>query len=912
MSVNRSKADEKLEEAIESFLTNWRVSLPVLGAGLVALAYWQRDKLLSYIPVQKITTIMQIWMHRLLLFLLIIAVLLIVRAVFVHYWNKNRFAYLQVLPHADDGVKPDTLGEMIRRLHGTKRKPLERLVFGKEWYTFLVHYERHESKGPRYVFYVGADRDKLRSLKHHISSLYSRAEFFEPESIRFPSPKGVGGRMKIRRKKLEANLSLARYQFDQLPGILNVMEPETWMQITFSANDGWKLRKQIVKAERSIKGDKSYRERTAFDQEEMKSYHSRFSGNEVAFDVLVSFASEYERGVPVIKDVGNAVASVMADVNELRYKRWRHSISFFPQRYPYRMVWTGSELANLLHLPHFNSSGLIEKLSDKIPHGSRSSQLLPSNVLSNPNGYPFGHLYHPIVENREVRVLPEILTFHWGLTGRTGSGKSTLLNQIFKSFTDEFINKEKAPGFSFIDPALETAEIILNHLLLAEKNGSKINWDKVHWINFKDSKHPPAMNLLHQMPGESDEFVSDQIMRIIRENNFSVAPQAERLLKKCIQTLVTDKSKKHTILGVRPLLLRPKFLRAVLARLERDPKNQDLISFWYDEAPDLIDTSKHAILNRLDIFYSNDFLRRIFGQSSFAFPVRQWMDEGHIILFNFSGMSEEEIGLIGSYLTYLYYRIADRRPAKPLMHQFCIDEVQRVRASILPEIIAEMRKKGLSLGVSTQTMDKLDVPLQKALKNIAGNMFVCEQGQEGAKVAAEIFKVGTPSGKDVYTFSEAFLKNLPARRTAIKTKDIIDGREQTVFAVVDVPPLDRYKPDGTVAPYDDPAELAISTKWTMGKAKELESKNGLSIPEIDRHIQSYLNDGGDDEDQNESFIENDNEDSELKEKEDASQKEIFDLFSEEQERISKTEETPEKDAESDKNKLDKEWSFMNE
>ncbi|MBO0518409.1 hypothetical protein J0695_42920, partial [Streptomyces beijiangensis] len=75
-----------------------------------------------------------------------------------------------------------------------------------------------------------------------------------------------------------------------------------------------------VKAERSIKGDKSYRERTAFDQEEMKSYHSRFSGNEVAFDVLVSFASEYERGVPVIKDVGNAVASVMADVNELRYK----------------------------------------------------------------------------------------------------------------------------------------------------------------------------------------------------------------------------------------------------------------------------------------------------------------------------------------------------------------------------------------------------------------------------------------------------------------------------------------------------------------------------------------------------------------------------------------------------------------
>ncbi|MFS0890952.1 ATP-binding protein [Peribacillus frigoritolerans] len=916
-NIKRSKADEQLEVALENFFKNWRVSLPVSSAVIITAAIWQREKILSFLPVDEIANEVQLWMNLFFIFLLLIMVLFIFRAVFVRKWNQKHFHYLQILPHSDDGVKPDTLGEMIRRFHGTKRKPLERLIFGKEWFTVLIHYRKKEKKGNQYIFYIGADQSKLQSLKRHLSSFYSRAEFFEPEDIRFPGQKAVGGRMTMRRKKLEATLSLARYRADQLPGILNVMEPETWMQVSFSANDGWKLRKRIIKAEKEIKTDKSYRERSAFDAEEMKSYYSRFAGNEVAFDVLVSFASEYERGVPVIKDTGNAVASVMADVNELRYKKWRRSVRFFPQAYPYRMIWTGSELANLVHLPHFNQLGLIEKLSAEIPHGSKGAQLLPKGVLSNPEGYSFGTLRHPLVDNREVRVLPQALTKHWGLTGKNGSGKSTLLNQIFKSFTDEFLSKEKAPGFSFIDPARETAVIILNQLLKAEAEGRPVNWDKVHWISFKGSSHPPAMNLFHQLGGESDAFVTDQIMRIIRESNFSVAPQAERLLKKCIQTLIADKGQNHTIIGVRPLLLRPKYLRSVLARIERNPKNQDLVQFWLDEAPDLIDTSKNAILNRLDIFYSNEFLRRIFGQSSFNFPIREWMDEGHIVFYDFSGMSVEEIGLVGGYLTYLYYRLADTRPDKSLLHQFCIDEAQRVKASIFPEIIAEMRKKGLSLGISTQALSKLDSELQKALIEITGNMFVCGQGKDGAKLAADVFKVTDSSGKNVNVFSEGFLMNLPIRTAAIKTEDTVDGMERVVHAVIDVPPLDRYQSDGTVANFHDLSEISASNAWTMAKAKELESKNGLSIPDIDRSIQRYLNNEPSKEDPEESFMEDTpvlettadqevSEGSESKEKEPIS----FDLLSDHPEANSEPQGLDENMESDEKKKNEKEWSFM--
>lgn len=846
MSVKRTKNDEKLEQALEQIITNffrnWRVSFPLTGIVLIMVGVWQRDFLLPFLPISQIQDFFSVWIPRVISLILLVMILSVVRYVLTYRWNKKHYRYLQILPHAEDGVKPDTLGEMIRRLHGTKRKPLERLVFGKEWYSFLIHYRKTEHKGNQYVFYIGAHEKKLTSLKHHMSSLYSRAEFFDPEDIRFPSTKAVGGRLKIKRKKLESNLSLARYKFDQIPGVLNVMQPETWLQVSFSANDGWKLKKQIIRAEKEVKGNKSYREHSAFDKEEVKSYHSRFSGNEVAFDVLVSLASEAPQGVAVIKDTGNAVSAVMHDVNELRYRRWRHAVRSFPRTYPYQMVWTGSELANLIHLPHFQQQGLIEKLNERIPHSARGSEMLPEKVLSNPEGYSFGTLRHPIMDNREVRILQQALTKHFGLSGKSGSGKSTLLNRIFQSFLEAFLAEQRAAGFSFIDPKNETAVIVLNQLLKAELDGKKVNWDKVHWVSFKNAKYPPAMNLFHRLGHEDDNLITKQIMRIIEESSFSAAPQAERLLKRCIQTLVADKGRNHTILGIRSLLMKPKFLRGVLSRIRLEPKYQELVQFWEEEASDLMDTSKNAVLNRTDIFYENEFLRRMFGQPDFNFPIRKWMDEGHIVIYDFSGMDDSEIGLVGGFLSYLYYRIADTRPDRSLLHLLCIDEAQRVKASIFPEIIAEMRSKGLSLGISTQFIQRLDPELQKTLANVAGNMFVCSQGKEGAKVAAEAFKVQSSSGKDVQAFSEGFLMNLPTRTAVIKTEDTIDGIEQVVQAVVDVPPLDRYKSDGTVANFHDQGEIAASNRWTMKKAKELESKNGLSIKEIDDHIQKYLHD----------------------------------------------------------------------
>jgi hypothetical protein len=874
-AIKRSKFDDQVEKQMEEFFKSaWenRKQISIMSAVIIPSLFvymwiYQRPLLAKYIPIKQIQNLLNYYIPKVLAAFLLLLILILVRGIFIHLWNKKKYVYTLALPHSKDGVTPQTLGEAIRIIHKSKRSPLSRLIFGKERYSFLIHYGDDES----ICFYLGAPKDRMGYFKRHWSSLYSRVEYFPPDKLRFPemwkkkkfkffpfeikmrNKKFVGGRLKFIRKKMDKTLSLSRYKVDKIPIILNNMEPNTWLQIAFVPNNGKKLREEIEAAQKETKTSKKTNERSFVDKEELKSWDHRFSGNEVAFDVTISIATEHYPGVHMLKSVGQAIDGLMEDVNGLKYRKMRHSVSHLPSMHRYKMVWVGSELANLVHFPHLTGEGIVARQKDFIPHNSEGRELLPKNVLSNENGVPFGHQYHPFVKDREVRVLPRYIGEHWVLTGENGSGKSTLLNQILKSFNDDFMKKVVSAGYSFIDPARDTALLMLNNLMVrevwenqaAEREGRepkfKINWNKVKWVSWRNTDNPPALNLFYKMEGESEELATDQVFKVIQDY-FQPAPQTERLLKMSIRTLMADPGEQHVVLGVRPLLFNEDFRKPIIDRLAKTGKYRDIVEFWRTEAEGMLDASAISLLNRLDIFSSNTFLKRVFGQKNFNFPLRKWMDEGYIILYDFSGMSETEIALVGSYLTYLYYRIADTRDAEstPLLHLFCIDEAHKVPASILPYIVREQRKKGLALGAVTQSIIDLPDELFDALTEVTGNLFVCKQGPKNAKLAASAFTVEDSNGKQKTVYSEAFLRNLPKRTAVVKITDNVDGVEKAYQTVIEVPPLDRYLPNGEIATFGDKKKIAESNRWTLQKAKELQSNDGLHYTEIDKQIDNYL------------------------------------------------------------------------
>ncbi|TKH19539.1 ATP-binding protein [Bacillus wiedmannii] len=820
----RSKFDREFEQILEK---HWKPLLMLGGAGFV---WFSKDKI--FIEVMRIVPTAADVMSRIgRLILLGIMIYALIR-IFFHYlylyFEKKRYRYVMMIPHIEDEVTTEKLGQMIRHVHGTGRKPLDRLIKGRDWYRMIMY--RPDGRKERVRYYIGGPEDGLKRILQAIRSVYVHSEVYSipKEEMPFPTRKAVGGRMILKRKRLEATLSLARYTRDVLPMLGSAMEENTWVDIAFSPDNGYRLTKGIRKAEKAIKKKKGHG-LDAFEKEEIRALNKRFSKNEVAFQVSVSFASDHYPGVPVIKNLGHMVASIMADVNELRYRRLRRCIPDVPNPVYGKMVWTGSELLNLLHLP--NVTGDKNSKTEKhILYLDKGEAMIPSDILS--EGITIGHVMHPYIKDRLVKIREEFFKNHGYITGKVGSGKSTVAMMVMQSVIDKWIeNPKEAGGLSLLDPTEDLAYVVLNRLLKAEKDGKQVDWSKVHFLRFRNTEYPPALNLLHRFPGEDIQTVVESVMEMIKLMIQGQAQQTERLLRAIIGTLLCDQSQNHTILSI-PLFISDEIFRVHVLENLGGPEKKYYSHFWKHEVGSALEDSTQAILNRLDIFRNTLYLKRIYGQSHFSLEIRKWMDEGHLVFYDLAGMGKDDIQLTVGYIANQYHRIAQQRPHGSKLHLKVIDEAHDVQVPVLPKIIAKDRKHGLGLWVITQQVTgQLDRELTDMLTEAGGNYFVCRQGFNSAKTLEGIMQK---------QFRTEYLQNLANLVVAIQTQDRIDGDAQNVWCTIRVPPLERYLPSGKVANYQIEQEIQASNEWTKTKIKELERSTGKSGSEIDKEIDEFL------------------------------------------------------------------------
>lgn len=828
--AKKNKTDQKIEEWIQAN----SILILIIGGGGFFLLFGKKifSSLIIHFPKEKLVVLQSIGE----ILLIITFLLFVVRWGWIQFYARKQWRYERLLPHEDDQFRPQDVMKMLERLQGSRRNAVKRLFLGKEWFSYTLYRDVEGQVG----FYIGATDDLMPFIQSSIKSVYGRAEFY-PGSLPMPQDFGkkkrFSGRMKMHRKRNRNALPLAEFTYDDLPVLMREMPPETWLQVLFSPNSGRKLKEKMMEREATIKEIAST-ERNTFDKQELKGLKDRKVSHRGAFDVSISMASVSSHAKNQVKQMGNLIRASLNDLNTVKYRKLKNSVRSFPHPYRYNMMMTSEELANLVHLPLFDKRQVIDAIKVITPRSKRGAELIPKNVMANPDDVFIGYLEHPIIKNRAVYLQKAFIGEHFGLFGKTGSGKSTVLNTLLsQGFVKDFIEQESAAGFTFADPARDTVIVILNQLLHAEQQGATINWSKVHYFSVANSTHPFAMNLLYKMPGQKEGVIADAVTELIEANFPQPAAVAARLLRFCIRTLLADPYDTHTILEVNRLLDDDRFRAQLLRVIGRDPRNYEIMDYWQNDAEGNMKTSALAVKNRIDMFASSESLKRIFGQKEVEWDVRTYMDEGHLVLLDVSNLSKSEIGLVVGYLEYMYYRTAETRPPYSLLHLFVVDERHKVNnVPVTPRIIAESRKFGLASGTATQRLLQLSEGHREAITEIQDNFFICQQGSKDAETAAKYLSI---SEND--QVNPKYLTNLEPRRAVIRFKEKVNGVVSTYRTTVVVPPLDKYKPDGQVANYMEKEDVKLANDWTYEKARELEAREGKTIEEVDLIIMKYMN-----------------------------------------------------------------------
>jgi hypothetical protein len=336
-----------------------------------------------------------------------------------------------------------------------------------------------------------------------------------------------------------------------------------------------------------------------------------------------------------------------------------------------------------------------------------------------------GYLQHPLQKGRPVAIPFEQFTKHFVLTGMTGSGKSSTAVMMKQSLLDQWTaNPDKAPGFSYFDPARETVATILTRLLKAELDGAKIPWEKIHYAYLGPTEYPLGLNLLHHEQGEAIDAVAKEVLGILKHAYTGDTPRMDRLVENALLTLLEDR-RQHTILGIVPILTDENFRNRILPQL-RDPIVRQ---FW---ERDVDNAAIDPILNRLSPLLTNKTMRRMFGQRKWSLNLRQYMDEGHIFLWDLLNVSKENVKLAVGHIITQYHQTAKTRSSGAKPHILAVDEAHLVQIPVMTKIIAEDRKFGLCLGLITQYIGQFQPWLIDAITENVGTILTCTQGMKSA------------------------------------------------------------------------------------------------------------------------------------------------------------------------------------
>ena len=438
------------------------------------------------------------------------------------------------------------------------------------------------------------------------------------------------------------------------------------------------------------------------------------------------------------------------------------------------------------------------------------------------------------------------LNTHLYVVGKSGKGKSKFL----EGFLWQLINHGQ--GCGLIDPHGDLANNLLK-LLAFQPTGS----NKQPWLANSEN----VAKLVYCEPGHSTYFVPMNVLASDDAPYTIVSNIIEAFQRTWSQELAAAPQFKNVALHGLLLLIEHRLSLVELPRLFmykefrdsllEESENEDVKGFFYERFEGWGREQSlriESLLNKVTALTLNPSLKLMLGASENRLNLRQFMDEGKILIFNLGTCDHETRNLLGSLLAVRLEQAALSRvelEEEERHRWYCVlDEFQRFvanegSAQALAEMLSEARKFGLFLCLAHQgwhqlANDRLEGALDQAqIKVIFGS------GTKTGRIVAEELFVPDPQKLK----NEATAENShPIYENLLEQKEMFVQtiRRQKHREIFVLPP----ESDGVIALKTLPVPRPQVNKQEFKSLKmELLQKVGLPVQSSKNHREQTFSNG---------------------------------------------------------------------
>lgn len=534
---------------------------------------------------------------------------------------------------------------------------------------------------------------------------------------------------------------------------------------------------------------------------------------------------------------GRRLRSVLKKLNPIR------QVNPMPLIFP-RMLWTHSEMGNLLHIPKGPTKEQEEQdeshIYDQITHLVKGQKMVEDEEFR--HGAGIAYVDHPINKDRMIQLGQNIIRKMGSVVGDIGSGKSALLIMLMQSLLEQWYENPKQGAFSGMDPKGTLVKTMETRILKDKINGKNVHEDKLHIIRVASPDFAFGLNLLHQHPWQNREDVIEDTLAVLK--NAYAGNTDPVLLDKygrlALEALMLDSHQKHTILGVSEFLDKESPLRNRLVKQFEASDNTAKKALAKEIRREKFGgKDTEVVRNRLVRLKKNPIAKRMFGQFDNNLDILEWIDSGHVVLFDCQHLPPEIMRLTMGYIANQYWQLAQRRKYKQRNHPLIIDEAHLVQLPVLSEMLEVLRDFGLPLFMCTQHYGQYEDPLLSDALGLVGTKIAFKQEAEEHAIKACKKAGGSFEVQDIQRLrslqATMYVENSQGKKCPllIRTeppyiygpKGAKEGKP-TYFGE-DVERIDREKNE--------------AFEWAyQNLTRPLEERDCTPVPEVERQIDEYL------------------------------------------------------------------------